>query len=108
MGLLRRGTAGSSNPNSSDISLDLSKILRANLDFEKVTSHHMLLITQSAKNKTLAYEKANTILKYVELYMMTSKLHIQMSKSCFIDFKSEKNSALPNEELKVLIQNIEI
>ena len=31
-----------------------------------------------------------------------------MSKSCFIDFKSEKNSPLPNEELKVLIQNIEI
>ena len=30
-----------------------------------------------------------------------------MSKSCFIDFKSEKNS-LPNEELNVLIQNIEI
>ena len=31
-----------------------------------------------------------------------------MLKSCFIDFKSEKNSLLPNEELKVLIQNIEI
>ena len=29
-----------------------------------------------------------------------------MSKSCFIEFKSEKNSALPNEELNVLIQNI--
>ena len=36
--------------------------------------------------------------------MMTNKLHINMSKSCFIDFKSEKNSPLPN----VLIQNIEI
>ena len=60
------------------------------------------------RNKTLAYEKANTILKSVDLYMMTSKLHIKMSKSCFIDFKSEKNSALPNEELKVIIQNIEI
>ena len=34
-------------------------------------------------------------------------LHIKMSKSCFIDFKSKKNS-LPNEELNVLIQNIEI
>ena len=61
-----------------------------------------------AKNKTLAYEKANTILKFVNLYMVTNKLHINMSKSCFIDFKSEKNSPLPNEELKVLIQNIEI
>ena len=61
-----------------------------------------------AKNKTLAYEKANTILKFVNLYMMTNKVHINMSKSCFIDFKSEKNSPLPNEELKVLIQNIEI
>ena len=61
-----------------------------------------------AKNKTLAYEKANTILKSVDLYMMTNKLHINMSKSCFIDFKSEKINALPNEELNVLIQNIEI
>ena len=40
--------------------------------------------------------------------MMTNMLHINMSKSCFIDFKSEKNSPLPNKELKVLIQNIEI
>ena len=31
-----------------------------------------------------------------------------MSKIGFIDFKSEKNSQLPNEELNVLIQNIEI
>ena len=61
-----------------------------------------------AKNKALAYEKANTIIEFVNLYMMTNKLHINMSKSCFIDFKSEKNSSLPNEELKVLIQNIEI
>ena len=61
-----------------------------------------------AKNKALAYEKANTILKFVNMYMMTNKLHINMSKSCFIDFKSEKNSPLPNEELKVLIQNIKI
>ena len=30
-----------------------------------------------------------------------------MSKSCFIDFKSEKNS-LPYEEFNVLIQNIKI
>ena len=60
-----------------------------------------------AKNKALACEKANTILEFVNLYMMTNKLHINMSKSCFIDFKSEKNS-LPNEELNVLIQNIEI
>ena len=59
-----------------------------------------------AKNIAHAYEKANTItiLKFVDLYMMTNKLHINMSKSCFIDFKSENNSALPN----VLIQNIEI
>ena len=42
-----------------------------------------------AKNKTLAYEKANTILKFVNLYMMTNKLHINMSKSCFIDFKNQ-------------------
>ena len=61
-----------------------------------------------AKNKALAYEKANTMLKSVYLYMMKNKLHINMSKSCFIDFKSKNINALPNEELNVLIQNIEI
>ena len=61
-----------------------------------------------AKNKTLAYEKANTILKSVDLYMMTNKLHINMSKSCFIDLNSVKNSALPNKELTDLIQNTKI
>ena len=54
-----------------------------------------------AKNKALAYEKANTILQFVNLYMMTNKLHINRSKSCFIEFKSEKNSPLPNEKLNV-------
>ena len=48
-----------------------------------------------AKNKALAYEKANTIIEFVKLHMMTNKLHINMSKRCFIDFKSEKNSPLP-------------
>ena len=59
------------------------------------------------KNKAIAYEKANTILEFDNLYMMTNKLHINMSKSCFIDFKSEKNSLLPNEECKVLNSNSE-
>ena len=40
--------------------------------------------------------------------MTTHKLRINMSKSCFIDFKSKKNSQLPNEELNVLMQNIEV
>ena len=40
--------------------------------------------------------------------MMKNKLDINISKSCFIYFKSENNSTLPNEELNVLIQNIEI
>ena len=71
-------------------------------------SKHRKYCGEIAKNKTLIYEKANTILKSVDLYMMTNKLRINMSKICFIEFKSEKNSTLPNEELNVLIQNIEI
>ena len=38
--------------------------------------------------------------------MITNKLHINMFKSCFIDFKSEKNSALPNEECCTGILNV--
>ena len=40
--------------------------------------------------------------------MMTNKLHMNMSKRCFIDFKSEKKSPIPNEKCNVLIQTIEI
>ena len=43
-----------------------------------------------AKNSMLAYEQANKILKAVHLSMLVNKLHINMSKCCFIDFKPDK------------------
>ena len=48
-----------------------------------------------AKNRMLAYENANKILKAVHLYyMLVNKLHINMSKCCFIDFKPDSNLCL--------------
>ena len=44
-----------------------------------------------AKNKMLAYESANEILKNIQLYMLVNKLHINMSKCCFINFKPKCN-----------------
>ena len=44
-----------------------------------------------AKNKSLAYKNANDILKSISKYMYMNKLHINMSKCCFIDFKSARN-----------------
>ena len=44
-----------------------------------------------AVNKMLAYEKANKVLEQLNLYMLVNKLHINMSKCCFIDLKSMKH-----------------
>ena len=44
-----------------------------------------------AVNKMLAYEKANKVLEQLNLYMLVNKLHINMSKCCFIDFKSPES-----------------
>ena len=51
-----------------------------------------------AKNRMLAYENANKILKAVHLYMLVNKLDITMSKCCFIDFKPDKN-VIPDSNL---------
>ena len=44
-----------------------------------------------AKNKSLAYKNANEILRSISYYMLLNRLHINMSKCCFIDFKPEKS-----------------
>ena len=55
-----------------------------------------------AKNKMLAYESANNILANIQLYMLVNKLHVNMSKCCFIDFKSKsKNANLEKYSLKI-------
>ena len=58
-----------------------------------------------AKNRMLAYENANKILKAVHLYMLVNKLHINMSKCCFIDFKPDKN-VIPDSNLCLKINNV--
>ena len=60
-----------------------------------------------AKNRMLAYENANKILKAVHLYMLVNKLHINMSKCCFIDFKPDKN-VIPDSNLCLKINNVVI
>ena len=64
-----------------------------------------------AKIKVGAYKNADTILKFVNLYMMANKLRINMTKSCFVDFKPCKNNLLPEESKEsfgIRIQNIKI
>ena len=52
-----------------------------------------------AKTKSLAYKKANEILKSVSYYMLFNRLHINMSKCCYIDFK-------PTESQDVNVEHI--
>ena len=60
-----------------------------------------------AKNRMLAYANPNKILKAVHLYMLVNKLHINMSKCCFIDFKPDKN-VIPDSNLCLKINNVVI
>ena len=43
-----------------------------------------------AKNKTAAYTKANRILSCIQKYMIANKLHINMSKCCYMYFNPNK------------------
>ena len=65
-----------------------------------------------AKTKELAYQKANEILQSVNLYMEANKLHINMSKCCFIDFKSpmphESELELEERKFQLKIHNEKI
>ena len=60
-----------------------------------------------AVNKMLAYEKANKVLEQLNLYMVVNKLHINMSKCCFIDFKSPKSDN-ENENYALKIKTTKI
>ena len=60
-----------------------------------------------AVNKMLAYEKANKVLEQLNLYMLVNKLHINMSKCCFIDFKSPKSDN-KNENYALKIKTTKI
>ena len=84
------------------------KVLNFTLNAHKSTELVLFADDTNIFVKAGAYEKANTILEFVNLYTITNKLLINLFKSCFIDFKSEKNSPLPNDELNFLIQNIEV
>ena len=46
----------------------------------------------SANDKHTLYEKANKILHEISRYMFTNKLHINMSKCCYIHFNPSKSS----------------
>ena len=62
-----------------------------------------------AKNKMLAYKKANEILKALNFYMVVNKLHINMSKCCFMDFdKKATENAEDNDNFIIKIKNTKI
>ena len=58
-----------------------------------------------------AYKKGNEILKSIRLYMLCNKLHINMSKCCYIHFRPNRykhqNEATPTEN-KLLIDDFPI
>ena len=57
----------------------------------------------------LAYKKANEILKALKFYMVVNKLHINMSKCCFIDFdKTATENADDNDNFVIKIKNTKI
>ena len=60
-----------------------------------------------AVNKMLAYEKANKVLEQLNLYMLVNKLHINITKCCFIDFKSPKSDN-KNENYALKIKTTKI
>ena len=60
-----------------------------------------------AKTRALAYHQANEILKLVHNYMMSNRLHINMSKCCYMEFSQQKlsNSEQEAELPEIKIQN---
>ena len=44
-----------------------------------------------AKSRMLVYQEANKVLELVSNYMLANKLHINKSKSCYINFKNDNN-----------------
>ena len=60
-----------------------------------------------AKTRANAYKQANEILKLVHNYMSSNKLHINMSKCCYIEFGEHKPGNFEQEHqcLEIKIQN---
>ena len=57
-----------------------------------------------AKSKQEVYNKANRILKQLSKYTMLNKLHINLEKSCFMDFsKATTNTILDDEDYQPII-----
>ena len=62
------------------------------------------------KTAAIAYEKVNQLLKSLYRYMISNKLHINMSKCCFIHFKPNKTKNFNDqgEHFDLLMDNIKI
>ena len=59
----------------------------------------------TAPTRQLAYEHANKVLSMVTRYMLANRLHINIEKSCYIEFtkasKNKNNINLPDEKLSI-------
>ena len=60
-----------------------------------------------ANSKSEVYEKANTVLRLVNNYMICNKLHINRKKCCYMYF-SPSISSYTDDELSLFISNYEI
>ena len=64
------------------------------------------------KTKREAYERGNKLLSSLQSYMRANKLHINMSKCCYIHFKptmvGSKSETLPHPEIALTIDNFPI
>ena len=55
-----------------------------------------------------AYQKGNTVLRHVREYMVLNKLHINMTKCCYIHFKPKSSSQDPDLSLELKIHDFPI
>ena len=55
-----------------------------------------------------AYQKGNTVLRLVREYMVLNKLHINMTKCCYIHFKPKSSSQDANSSLQLKIHDFPI
>ena len=59
-----------------------------------------------SKNRHELYRRANTVLGQVNLYMLANKLHINTSKSCYIEFSKVKPKAKAQSQIDPLEEPI--
>ena len=55
-----------------------------------------------AKTRKEAYDNANKILRIIQSYMKSNKLHINLGKSCYMEFK-KKNTKAPENQPEIII-----